>query len=369
MEKTDVLIIGGGPAGASLSHFLKDKNINSTVIERGGPERNKTCAGGLPIAVKSILPDYLQDFKKVEYDSLQIIHKSGLQASSSVKKVFTYGVLRAEFDAYLRNGLNVHYNESFLTYEEEKEGVIATTNKGKYRAKFIVGADGVGSRVSIVSGIAPKKRFIVAEEGEVPYKEKFNGTIRIFLGYNSIGYGWIFPKNGFLSVGSGAIRGRFKKDTVKKFFSGDYKTKIYPISLWGGPENLTRGRVALVGEAANLVDPFSAGGVYPAILSSYILSGILEKALKTGSSKISGYEELLESSIYEDFRYALFLSRIFYPFIPVIKKYVIRQSTIDLALELSSEGYISYRNIYKKVEQSKHLPLKLAYLLIKKLFK
>ncbi len=369
MECVDVLIVGGGPAGSSLAHFLKEKGIDSLIVERGGENRNKVCAGGLPVAVKSVLPESVRNFKKVDYHILKILYKNGLSAISKGKTIFSYGVKRSEFDAYLRKGLNVRYNENFLNFEETKTGIIAKTDKGKYTAKFLIGADGVGSKVSVLTGLAPKKRFIVAEEAEVPFSGIFNGTMQVFLGYNSIGYGWIFPKEDFLSVGSGALKNRFRKNTIRKFYPGEYKTKIYPISLWGGPEQLHKGRIALTGEAANLVDPFTAGGIYPAILSSRVLSDAIEKALKNGSSEISGYEDSLESVIYEDFKYALFLSRMFYPFLPLVKKYVVKESTVNLALQLSAQGYISYRTIYERVRQSKHVSLKFAYLLIKKLFK
>jgi len=369
MERSDILIIGGGPAGSSLAHFLKDRNIDSIVIERGGPNRDKVCAGALPVAVKSILPEHLRNFKKVEYSLLELSHKDGLKAVSSKEIVFAYGILRSEFDAYLRSGLDVRYNERFLDYTETKDGIIARTDKGKYFAKFLVGADGIGSRVSLVSGLAPKRRFIVAEEVEIPFKGKFDRTMKIFLGYNSPGYGWIFPKDGFLSVGSGTIRKYFRKNTVQKFHPGEYKTKIYPISLWEKPEKLHKRQVILTGEAANLVDPFCAGGIYPAILSSHILSQTIEKALKSGNSEISGYEDRLEDTIYKEFRYALLLSRLFYPLLAVVKKYAVCTSTLDFASELCSKGYVSYQKIYERAGKSKHLPLKLACLMTKKLFK
>ncbi len=365
---TDVLIVGGGPAGASLSQFLKDRGISSVVIERFGKNRDKICAGGIPIAINALLPQRLQDFEKVEYDSLEIFYKGGLTARSSKKVLFSYGVKRSEFDLYLRRGIDVRYHENFLNFEETNNRILARTDEEDYTAKFLVGADGVGSRVSLLSGLAPKKRFIVAEEAEVPAEVKDKNTLKIFLGYNSIGYGWIFPKNGFLSVGSGALKNRFRKGTVFSFYPEQYKTKIYPISLWGGEEILHKGRVALVGEAANLVDPFSAGGVYPAVLSSFLLSEAIARTLKNGKASLEEYEKLLKDKIYPNFRYALFLSRMFYSFLPLIKKYIVKSSTIDLALELTSKGYVSYEEFYKKVYSSKHFALKAAYFIIKKFF-
>jgi len=365
---TDVLIVGGGPAGASLSQFLKDRGISSVVVERFGENRDKICAGGIPLAINTLLPQRLQNFERVEYDSLEIFYKNGLTARSSKKVIFSYGVKRSAFDLYLRKDIDVRYHENFLNFEETNNKIMAKTDKEIYTAKFLVGADGVGSKVSLLSSLAPKKRFIIAEEAEIPTEAKDKNTLKIFLGYNSIGYGWIFPKEGFLSVGSGALKTRFRKGAVFSFYPGQYKAKIYPISLWGGEEMLHKGRVALVGEAANLVDPFSAGGIYPAVLSSFLLSEAIDRSFKSGKSSLEEYEKLLNDNLYPNFRYALFLSRMFYPFLPLIKKYIVKPSTIDLALELTSKGYISYEEFYKKVYTSKHIAIKAAYFIIKKLF-
>ncbi len=369
MVRTDVLIVGGGPAGATLSQFLKDKNISFLVVEKGGIMRDKICAGGVPLVVNSLLPKRLRDFSRVEYNALEIFYKNSLTAHSSEKTVFSYGVRRAEFDSYLRKGLDVRYNERFISFEENKSGIIVKTDKNVYLSKFFIGADGVGSRVSFVSGLAPKKRFIVGEEAEIASDTGNQNAIKIFIGYNFLGYGWVFPKHNFQSVGSGALKSRFKKGAVFGFYPGKYKAKIYPISLWSGPERLQSGRVALVGEAANLVDPFTAGGIYPAILSSYLLSEVIANALKNGKTSLKEYENLLKEKLYSNFQYALFLSRMFYPFLPLIKKHIVNESTINRVLELTSKGYISYKEFYERIKNSKHISLKLAYFIVKKFVK
>jgi flavin-dependent dehydrogenase len=369
MKNRDIIIVGGGPAGATLGHFLKENNVDSLIIERSGHNRNKICAGGLPIGTSKILPDTLISFKRIEYDKFTISYKGTFTKSSTKRKTFMYGVMRREFDEFLRTGLDVHYNEKFESFEKDKDGIIVKTNKDIYRAKFLIGADGVGSRVSILSGLAPKKRFILAEEKEVPYKKPVDKKeIKIYLGYNFLGYGWAFPKEKVNSVGAGNLQKYFKKGVSNAISSGG-ETKIYPISLWGGKETLTKGRIALIGEAGNLVDPFTAGGIYHAVFSANILSKVILESLRNGKTDLLKYNEFLEKILYPELEYSLILSKMFYPFIHVIKNYIVKESTINLAMELASRGYVSYEEFYRRVKNSKHFFVKAAYFLVKKFAK
>jgi flavin-dependent dehydrogenase len=324
MKKVDVLIIGGGPAGATLGNYLHSKNIDYLIIERGSKNRDKLCAGGLPLAINSVLPQNKLDYKKVIYDTITLNYKNRLIKSSTLKIPFMYGVMRREFDAYLREGLNVNYEESVYSFSKDKKSIIVHTDKATYITRFLIGADGVGSIVSRLSGLAPKKRFIVAEEAEIPKSNVNNmhsfsdNTVKIYLGFNFLGYGWVFPKGNVYSAGSGALKKYFKSGTTQKFIHYD-KIKIYPISIWGGEEVLTDGNIAVIGEAANLVDPFSAGGIYPSVLSAKIISEVISDAIKRGVNDLSVFNEKVAHAIYSEFSYALFLSKVFYPFLPIVK--------------------------------------------------
>lgn len=365
MEKHIVVIIGGGPAGATLAQYLKNEEIDTLIIEKGMPFRDKVCAGGLPVVIEKILPSNLRNFERDVYDKISIDYRSAYSISAKTEKPFLYGVMRPKFDQFLREGINVHYGEKFINYEEENNSIIVHTDKAKYSCKFLIGADGVGSLVSLQSGLGKKKRFIVAEEKEVPEKAKDKNTLNIFLGYNFLGYGWALPKDGFVSSGSGALKGHFQKGIVNKFNRGDAPIKVFPISLWDGVEMLAKGRVAIVGEAGNLVDPFTAAGIYPAILSSMLLSEVIDKNLKLNSADLTHYNELLEDKLYGEFRYARTLSNMFFPFLSLTNRAILQTKFIDYLLELAQGGYLSYEKIFNRVENTKRIPVKIAFAFVK----
>ena len=374
MKKVDVLIVGGGPAGATLGGYLHAKNVDYLIIERGTENRDKLCAGGLPVAINDVLPFNKRSYSKTVYNTITINYKNSLIKSSTVRIPFMYGVMRKEFDRYLRDGLNVNYNESVNSFSRIGKIINVKTNKETYSTKFLIGADGVGSIVSRLSGLAPKKRFIVAEEAEI-CKKNVNNTVdildnevQIYLGFNFLGYGWIFPKDAAYSAGSGALQKYFKSGTTRKFANYD-SIKTYPIAIWGGKETLTDRNIAVIGEAANLVDPFSAGGIYPSALSAKIISDVIFEALRRGSDDLSDFNERISNTLYKEFSYALFLSKVFYPFLPIIKNSIVRESTLNHAVELASKGYISYADFYRALKNSKRPHLKFAYFIIKKFIK
>ena len=370
MKNYSVIIIGGGPAGATVGQYLKEKNIDCLIIEKGGSYRDKVCAGGIPLGIINLLPDNLKNFEKMEYDILSIDYGGKLSNRVKLNKPFLYGVERTKFDHHLRKGLNVHYNEKFIDFNNEKNNISVHTDKTTYTAKFLVGADGVGSRVSILSSLARKKRFILGEEKEVFQKNITEpNTVKLFLRYNYLGYGWMLPKQNRYSAGSGALQKYFlnsSKGTVEKFDKRKGTTKIYPISLWGGEESLTSGRIALAGEAGNLVDPFTAAGIYPAMLSAKLLTGVIGKALKNGKSNLQEYNKLVIDELGEEFNCALLLSKMFYPFLPLIKNVIISKSTMQQTMENISSGYISYKTFYRKVQRTRKIPVKIAYFLVQK---
>ncbi|MGB9695104.1 MAG: hypothetical protein ACPLZB_03875, partial [Caldisericaceae bacterium] len=211
-----------------------------------------------------------------------------------------------------------------------------------------------------------KPYFIVAEEAETTVSATSNQVAKIFLGFNRMGYGWTFPKSDSVSIGSGAVKGSFVRGTMNKFADNPHlKPHIFPISIWNGVETLTKNRVALVGEAGSIVDPFSAAGIYSGIASSKILSSVIKRALVSGSSSIDSYNEQLDQKIYQEFRYAKLLSTMFYPFLWLTKKVIVKQSTLRMALEEAKQGYISYREVYQRVANSQHPELRIILLLAK----
>ncbi|MGC8690027.1 MAG: FAD-dependent monooxygenase [Caldisericum sp.] len=366
MEKHDVIIIGGGPAGATLAHFLGNYNIETLVIERGEHFRDKTCAGGLPKGIFDILPEGVKsNFPYTSYNLFNVFYKRKLVASAKFDEPFAYGVMRSQFDESLRRGINIHYNERFISFEESKNNIIVKTDKNIYETKLLVGADGIGSIVSVLSGLNKKSKIVIAEEKEIP-KIDYGESLNVFLGDFSLGYGWRFDKNNVTSVGAGSLKKYYKRGLSNLVDKTVVPIKVYPISLWDKDLNIFKGRVVLVGEAGSIVDPFNAAGIYHSIYSSKLLAESIKENFDKGSFSFANYVEKLNATIFEEFKYALILSSVFYPMLSLLKSIIFKPHILEFVVNSQNEtGYLSYKSVFERFSKSKHIEVKIAMLILK----
>jgi len=66
MLHTKVLIVGAGPAGATLSHFLEKEKVDHLLVDKAAFPRDKICGDGITVDVLNVLkrigPDLLRKF-------------------------------------------------------------------------------------------------------------------------------------------------------------------------------------------------------------------------------------------------------------------------------------------------------------------
>jgi flavin-dependent dehydrogenase len=208
---------------------------------------------------------------------------------------------------------------------EREQFVEISADRGNFRAKFIVAADGVHSATAKAAGWPELPALAPALEYEVHlYGEDFERFDQIpRFDFNSIeaGYAWVFPKRAHLSVGILCTR-RTKTDLHAKL--GDYMERLgitrvkkiekhgYLIPLAPRREALARGRVLLVGDAAGLVDPVTAEGISHAIRSGQLAATALADCRLDVSQAGKLYQSLLEMEILRELRAGRVLANVLY---------------------------------------------------------
>ncbi|MDF1514778.1 MAG: NAD(P)/FAD-dependent oxidoreductase [Anaerolineae bacterium] len=284
MKETEVIIVGGGPAGASCAWELKRNGVECIVLDRQIFPRTKLCAGWVPPGVwhdLEIKPEAYPHGLKV-FHHLHVTVK-GIHAAVPTLQ---YAIRRIEFDNWLllRAGVPVAQHH---VRRIEKSGYSYIVDQ-TYKSRFIVGAGGTHCPVyrAYFRDIYPREPndLIVTLEEEFSYPVKDERCLLWFVEHGLPGYAWYVPKaNGYVNVGVGGKVSLLKKngDHIQRHWAvlvdklrqlgiiTEYQYKptghSYYLRRRSGP--VKRNNAYLVGDAAALATRDLGEGIDVAIKS------------------------------------------------------------------------------------------------------
>lgn len=329
----DVAVIGAGPAGSTAARHLALAGYKVIILEKEDWPRYKTCGGGLTARALSELPD---DFhlpaQHLCHSSTINISDVNLTFTARRKQPIIYMTMRDELDAMLvatacEAGAEFHDNWQVNKASISDDHVTIHSGSDSINAKLIIAADGVNSRVATQLGFPDERILAPAIEWEVPISSpqvgKFADNALFEFGLLRDGYAWIFPKDGHLSVGLGAMRGRggHLPQTLTRFLQDHdipvnktirRKGQLIPVSP--RKSKLAEKRTFLVGDAAGLVDPVTAEGLNYAMQSGRLSAESIIEADADPSRGASIYHSKLHASLLQEIRYANWLAILLYTF-------------------------------------------------------
>lgn len=333
-QTRDVLIVGAGPAGALLAYLLARRGLDVLVLEKATLPRYKTCGGGVTLKTVQNLPfDASPVFECQAVGG--ILSYAGRQLlKAELGWTIAWTVMRGRFDHFLMEqavhaGAQLIEGVNVESVEMLADRVIAHTGRGDYSGRLLAGADGVNSIVARSLGLLPQRRIGVAVEAEVAVPRQgmdAQGAYATFdFGALTHGYGWIFPKQDHLSVGvfqartgkAAGLRQRLDHFIACQPALQDGKIlhfQGHPIPLGATHQPLHRERALLVGDAANLADPWLGEGIYYAVLSARLAAPVMAAALNSDRIDLNEYSQLVHTLIVEQQRYAALFARVVYRF-------------------------------------------------------
>lgn len=335
MQQYDVIVIGAGPSGAIASKTCAGNGLKTLLFEKEGIPRLKLCGGAVSTSALSDL-DFGIEKDLIERECYGArVHFKNHQIEVKRKSRLAILVSRDKFDAYLVSkavdaGVALHEAEKATSIKPEQSRIVVETNKEKYNAKVVIGADGVNSIVSkyVRDSYKPDELgFCIAAEipaSNEEVNEYIENAIDIHYGITNFGYGWVFPKEKHFSVGLCGILPSMKNSRdifiafIKKLgFSSDVVTHAHLIPAGGYEREVCSDRIMLVGDAAGFVDPYYGEGIKYAFISAKLAA---EKAVESyendefSKSALETYKRACYSLFGENLKYSLRLTKLMYKY-------------------------------------------------------
>jgi geranylgeranyl reductase family protein len=280
----DVIVAGAGPAGSSCARACAQQGLSTLLLDRDRFPRSKPCGGAVSSRALSYL-DFSLPEELIEHECFGVRVRFGDRLVEARKNYRLAALVsRDRFDAFLtdkavESGARFLPESKIADIRETPDCVEVVANQTSYQARFLIGADGVNSRVAFALRRRPfpKSELALALVSGVPRRNEPDGrqhrSLDMHFGVAPQGYGWLFPHRGYSSVG---VMGRATEFEDPKKALSDFSRSLgmevsgvqsHFIPLGGIKRKIASKRILLAGDAAGFADAFQGEGISHAILS------------------------------------------------------------------------------------------------------
>ena len=334
----EVIVVGGGPAGASTAFSLVSQGVDVLIVDRARFPRDKICAEYLSPQASRILSDMnvlaeIESTNPAHLSGMRVRSPNGRTADGEFTSTLGYkpfrdkglAIRRTILDEIVLRGARtagakvvegVRVTDVVRDESGRTSGVQTLGGDGEtrtLRARFVVGADGlrsvVGRRLGLVrtSSIWPRRIALsthyrdvrgITDMGEmhVDYDGYF-GIVDVGNGLLNVAV--VVPMSKAREIGDTAAyleKWIADRPHLAERFKG--ATRVAPVRATGPFATQSRRAwargAALVGDAADFFDPFTGEGMYAALRGGELVAPFVAEALrnpeKNESRILAGYD-------------------------------------------------------------------------------
>lgn len=326
----DCIIVGAGPAGSTSAYHLAKKGHSVLVLEKAKLPRYKPCGGGVSPVIQQWFDFDFSPAISLKSHTVYCTweHTSAIAIDMGNNPIWM--VRRDVFDYFLaqqavKQGAELRDETEVTAIEFKTDKWIVKTPQGEFMGRYLIGADGSKGSMAKWLGFGKQKKSVVgALEVEIPCHNHTQQETYFEFGLVQHGYGWNFPKADGFSLGAGGFAKQRKAQSFHKIIA-HYATFFdvsldnaceygHPIALWDGNQKLHTENAILAGEAACVVDPFTAEGIRPSIFSGLKASEAIHNALSGDINALAKYSEVMVQEWGKEMIWAQRLAQIFYRF-------------------------------------------------------
>ena len=370
--KSDVIVVGAGPAGASAAYFLAGAGIDVLLVDREVFPREKVCGDGLASRALVMLErmglgNWLRGFPEPEVMLFSSPNGEAVRIRPERREGLSYGrvIPRLRLDEALVEravvaGARLLDGTKVTSLEQRKEGLhLRGEGNGQIvhlDARLAIAADGGQASFTRRLGLLRQPPDLVAVrayfEGDVGPETRPEIHVEPVI---MPGYNWIFSMGGGrANVGTGTLVSAVKDGSLslakvmRQFVANNPYARerlrlaemVSPVQGHPLRTDLRGTRpygqwVLVAGEAAGLVNPLSGEGIAYALESGEMAATHARRALESGDfseAALSAYGRALHRRYGADHQVARFL-RIFFKHPWLLNRLVRRmQQDPDFAL-------------------------------------
>jgi geranylgeranyl reductase family protein len=327
----DCIIVGAGPAGSTAAYHLSKVGHQVLLVDAAKLPRYKPCGGGVSPQVAQWF-----DFDLAPAISVKVRRvRCTLGMDEPVEfelppEKALWMVRRDVFDHFIvkqaqGQGATLWDSTKASAVRGEADYWQVETTQGTVQGKYLIAADGAKGTMAKGLGFTKRKfQMAAALEVEPRLVVPEEPVICFDLGLVRQGYAWNFPKADGYSLGGGVfLAGPRQKQNLRQVVANYAASEFdvdtsgvqhygHPIFIWDGTHPLHTHRAVLAGEAACVVDPFTAEGIRPSIFSGLKAAQAISQALSGDAQALPRYTEVMNTEWGEEMRWARRLAKLVY---------------------------------------------------------
>lgn len=312
-----MIVVGGGPAGATAARALGDAGVHTLLLDRAAFPRDKPCGGGISARVVQRFPYLAEALQRIATHWVSQVYfesPDGSAVDYESEQPLYLMIRRCEFDHLLLSlvGPQVEFQPGALVRRLEIQPdcvAVSADVQGEpreYRCRLVLGCDGANSVVARAAGPrAERVQYAIDMMEETPYAELNTADRKRMHVYYRIrgqyGYGYVFPKARHINLGVGFkmdyylshLRGRqysyhqsfvseLRSKSLVEGASNAANFRAFPLPISGPLDRTSSNRILLAGDAGGFVNAFTAEGIYYAMVSGEHAGKAAAEAVRAG---------------------------------------------------------------------------------------